>query len=45
MADYKQMYYKLFNKLSDIIEEIQQVQADAEELFLESDDDEEAVVK
>lgn len=39
MADYKQMYYKLFNKLTDIAEEIKQIQAEAEELFLESDDE------
>lgn len=39
MADYKQMYYKLFNKLSDIAEEIKQIQAEAEDLFLESDDE------
>lgn len=39
MADYKQMYYKLFNKLTDIAEEIKQIQADVEDLFLESDDE------
>lgn len=39
MANYKQMYYKLFNKLTDIAEEIKQIQAEAEELFLESDEE------
>ncbi len=39
MTDYKQLYFKLFNKLTDIAEEIKQIQADAEDLFLEIDDE------
>ena len=39
MTDYKQLYFKLFNKLTDISEEIKQIQAEAEELFLERDDE------
>ena len=39
MADYKQMYFKLFNKLTDIAEEIKQIQAEAEEIFLETEEE------
>lgn len=39
MADYKQMYFKLFNKLTDIADEIKEIQAEAEELFLACDDE------
>lgn len=39
MTDYKQLYFKLFNKLTDIAEEIKQIQVEAEELFLETDDE------
>lgn len=39
MADYKQMYFKLFNKLTDIADEIKQIQVEAEELFLESNEE------
>ena len=39
MSDYKQMYYKLFNKLTDIAEEIKQIQAEAEEIFLETEEE------
>lgn len=39
MTDYKQMYFKLFNKLSDIAEEIKKIQTEAEDLFLESEDE------
>ena len=31
---YKDMYYKLFNKITDIIEELQGVQVEAEEMFM-----------
>lgn len=30
MADYQQMYLKLFNKVTDVIEELQQVQRETE---------------
>lgn len=40
MSDYKQMYYKLFNKLTDIAEEIKQIQAEVEDLFLDTEDEE-----
>ena len=38
MTDYKQLYFKLFNKLTDIAEEIKQIQAEAEDLFVEMND-------
>ena len=36
MNPYQEMYYKLFNKLTDLIIEMQAIQAEAEELFLSS---------
>lgn len=40
MADYKQLYYMLFNKLTDLSEEIKRIQQEAEEQFLQMDEDE-----
>ena len=40
MEDYKEMYYKLFNKISDVIEQLQDIQAEAEEMFVNSDSEE-----
>lgn len=40
MSGYKQLYYKLFNKLTDIAEEIKHIQAEAEDLFLDGEDEE-----
>lgn len=40
MADYKQLYYMLFNKLTDLSEEIKRIQQDAEERFLQMDEEE-----
>ena len=34
MDDYKQMYCTLFNRVSDIIAELQQAQRQAEELYI-----------
>ena len=34
MDDYKEMYYRLFNKMSELIEEIKAVQQETEEMFL-----------
>jgi len=36
MADYKQLYYMLFNKLTDLSDEILKIQQLAEELYMES---------
>lgn len=34
MSEYKELYFKLFNNITDIIEQLQQIQKDAEELFI-----------
>lgn len=34
MADYKKMYYLLFRKITEIIEELQEVQQQAEALYI-----------
>ena len=34
MQDYKDMYYLLFNKITDITNELQEVQRLAEEIFI-----------
>lgn len=34
MPDYKEMYFKLFNKVTDVIEELQQIQRETEELYI-----------
>ncbi len=43
MADYQELYLKLFNNITDTIEQLQQIQKDAEELFIsqENNDTEE----
>lgn len=39
MEDYKFMYYTLFNKITDVIHELEEVQRKAEELYLLQDSD------
>ena len=34
MTNYKDMYYKLFNKITDIIEELKEVQCQMEEEYM-----------
>lgn len=34
MNGYKEMYYMLFNKITDVINDLQSVQAETEEAFL-----------
>lgn len=34
MADFEAMYYALFNRVSDVIEDLQKIQQDTEELFI-----------
>ncbi|MEG1448218.1 MAG: hypothetical protein RR048_06015 [Oscillospiraceae bacterium] len=34
MADYQKMYHLLFNKISDIIEDLQQLQQETEEIYM-----------
>ncbi len=36
MPDYQKMYICLFNKMTDVIEELQQAQKDTERIYLES---------
>ena len=38
MADYKAMYYKLFNKVSDVICDLQEIQQICEEMYIESEE-------
>lgn len=37
MNDYKDMYYHLFNKITDIIEKLQEVQREMENMYIETD--------
>ena len=39
MVDYKSMYYKMFNKITDIIEELKKLQIETEEIYIESAED------
>ena len=45
MVDYKEMYSILFNKMTDIIEEIQQIQRQTEEMYIHSKDREFVLLK
>lgn len=36
LADYKKMYTTLFNKITDVIEELQEVQKETEDLYIDS---------
>lgn len=36
MPNYKEMYYVLFNKITDIIGDLQEIQQQAEEIYLDS---------
>ncbi len=38
MLDYQKLYYTLFNKITDLIEELQDIQKLAEEMYLAADD-------
>ena len=35
--DYKTLYYKLFNKLTDVIEELKQIQCQMEDMYVSND--------
>ena len=37
MPNYKDMYLELFNKVTDIIDELEQIQKDMEEKYIESE--------
>ena len=34
MPDYKKLYYELFNKVTDVIEELKQIQCQMEEMYI-----------
>ena len=40
MSEYKDLYYKLFNRITDIIEELKELQREAEEMYINSQQDE-----
>ncbi len=42
MKDYKKMYYELFNKMTDVIELLKNIQLEAEEKFISAEDSESA---
>ena len=37
LEDYKKMYYSLFNKITDVINELQNIQQQTEEIFMTQD--------
>ena len=39
MADYKKMYCELFNKVTDVINELQEIQQRYEELYIKSEEE------
>ncbi len=41
MTDYKELYHLLFNKITDIIEDLQEIQLIAEQMYIDSDIDKE----
>ena len=43
MEDYKKLYYELFNKLTDAIENLKTIQMEAEEAFISANEDLSAV--
>lgn len=38
MADYKELYFKLFNEVTDIIERLKEVQCEMEDRCIEEDE-------
>jgi len=40
MADYKEMYYHLFNRVTDWIEEMKAVQCEMEERYMQAEEPE-----
>ena len=43
MTDYQKMYYDLFNKITDTIENLKKIQQEAEETFITSNENLSAV--
>ena len=42
MEDYKSMYFNLFNQLTNVIEELKEIQAKAEEMYINANADDNA---
>ncbi len=42
MEEYKELYFKLFHKITDVIGDLQSIQTEAEELLLSRDPEQEA---
>ena len=40
MSNYKEMYYQLFNELTDVIEKLKEIQCKMEEIHADAEDDE-----
>ena len=40
MTDYKSLYFELFNKLTDVIEDLKEIQVQMEEKCIEENDNE-----
>ena len=38
MADYKKLYFSLFNKMTDIIEELKKIQVEMEEMYMNDEE-------
>ncbi len=45
MPNYKKMYFKLFNDVTDAIELLKKAQIDAEEEYINSSEEEENILK
>ncbi|MBQ7792755.1 MAG: hypothetical protein IJ367_04635 [Clostridia bacterium] len=45
MADYKRMYFELFNKITDVIEELKEIQQKTEEIYMDTDFEEDEVTE
>ena len=45
MPNYQKMYAKLFNQVTDVIEQLQVAQRQTEQIFVDSDDLELTIVK
>ena len=39
MPDYEKMYFELFNKITDVIEELKEIQGKMEEKFMDDDNE------
>ena len=37
--DYEEMYFKLFNKISDVIDDLTAVQKEVEDMYISSDEE------